>query len=233
MIEDFFNSISIEEIERESATFYLRVRGVAEHEMVRNYLASMTGERISYSQIATTMRYDKRIRRIVFKYIGLLEEYIRAYLCNKYSTDYSKINHAKGLKNALLGNAGFYAAIESLTFNKLISQIKVMPEEDKMNLFEQYKTNKDWFVRDLEAIIALRDEVSHNRFLINSVRLKINSKGDKNGSLWSNLVNLKNYLPGFAREGFAQEINESKNENENKYSKQTKWNLIPSIIIEI
>ncbi len=233
MIEKFLSSIILEDKEYESATFYLNVRGIAEHEMVRDYLVSMTGGKITYSQIATAMRYDKRIRRIVFKYIGLLEEYIRAYLCNKYSSNYSMIDKANGLKKALSENKNFYDAIESLTFNKLISQIKFMPEDDKIEIFDNYKSKEDWFVRDLDAIVALRDEVSHNRFILNSVRLKKNSAGDNNGSLWSNLVNLKNYLPIFARRTFANEINESTIPSEKKYPNQTEWDLIPSIIVEL
>ena len=233
MVDEFFNSITILEEEKKAALFYLRYRGIAEHEYVRDYLQSVSTDKVSYAQIATAMRYDKRIRRIVFKYIGLLEESIRAYICNKYRDNYDCLDKAKGLEEALATTNDLYKAIASLTFNKLISQIKKHPENDIRDLFKKAKDDLKTIKKDLSAIVELRNECSHNRFLLSNSDLLKNSSGDKNGSLWSNLLNLREYLPYFAKDAFTKEINDSAKASENKYENESKWELVEVIIIRL
>lgn len=69
----------------ESARHYMDVRGVEEHLIVAEYLQNYKAGKVSYREVATALRYDKRIRRILYKYIGYLEERIRAYISNRYS----------------------------------------------------------------------------------------------------------------------------------------------------
>ena len=69
----------------ESARHYMDVRGVEEHLIVAEFLQSYKAGKVSYREVATALRYDKRIRRILYKYIGYLEERIRAYISNRYS----------------------------------------------------------------------------------------------------------------------------------------------------
>ena len=69
----------------ESARHYMDVRGVEEHLILAEYLQNYKAGKVSYREVATALRYDKRIRRILYKYIGYLEERIRAYISNRYS----------------------------------------------------------------------------------------------------------------------------------------------------
>ena len=71
--EEFWGKIYITEEEKLKSEIYLKYRGIDAHENVRNFLQSLTGEEVAYSSIATAFRYDKRIMRIIFKYIGFLE----------------------------------------------------------------------------------------------------------------------------------------------------------------
>ena len=91
--DEFWNKIIITEEEKEKSIHYLQYRGVDEHNHIRQHLESLSGEKVSYAEIATAFRYDKRIRRVLYKYIGLLEESIRAYISNKYSDNSGAIIH--------------------------------------------------------------------------------------------------------------------------------------------
>lgn len=83
--DDFFSLIDIEECEKASAKEYIKLRGFQEHVDMAKYLLSFSeGRKPTYKEIATSFRYDKRIRRILYKYLGLLEEYYRAYICNTF-----------------------------------------------------------------------------------------------------------------------------------------------------
>ena len=228
--EDFFSSITIKDDEIEKARHYIKYRGLHEHVYVRDYLESVIGNKPTYAQIATAMRYDKSIRRIIYKYIGLLEEFLRAYVCNKYENDVNLLPKTEALLNVLESNC-LYHAIIGLTFNKLISEVKLLPDEDKEDLFDCYVGKKDFFNRDMQAIVDLRNEVSHNRFLLCNMGLSISSAGDNNGSLWSNIKNLHNYLPEFARDKFVKDITDCSLSRDIKYDSQVEWDLVEAIII--
>ena len=86
---------------------------------------------------------------------------------------------------------------------------------------------------DLYAIVALRNEVSHNRFLLDNKNLKKCSAGDGNGSLWTNIINLKNCLPEPIRMQFTIDINDCAKEGKIDYSNQTQWVLIDGLIVKI
>ncbi len=226
--EKFWNKIKITETEKEKSIYYLRYRGVDEHDHVRQHLESLSGEKVSYAEIATAFRYDKRIRRVLYKYIGLLEESIRAYISNKYS---DRINHIKcsaPMKTNLNKFGTLSTALSELTFYQLITQVLMLSETDKKEVFVNYiKPN------DLYAVVALRNEVSHNRFLLDNKNLKKCSVGDGNGSLWTNIINLKNCLPEPFRMQFAIDINDCAKEGRIDYLNQTQWVLIDGLIVKI
>lgn len=231
--EEFWRKIEITEEEKEKSVHYLKYRGVEEHNHVRQYLESLSGEKVSYAQIATAFRYDKRIRRVLYKYIGLLEESIRAFISNKYSDNSGAIVHTFQLQHYIGTSDGLFSALSSLTFGQLISQAKKLPETDKQELFSYFFDKIDKLSRDLDAVIALRNEVSHNRFLLDNKNLKKCSVGDGNGSLWTNIINQRNCLPEPFREQFTTEINDCAKVGALNYSKQTQWVLLDSLILTI
>ena len=85
-LDTLFSLIEIKEEEKDSSKEFIKLRGLEEHILMANYLAShLENRKPTYSEVATAFRYDKRIRRIVYKYIGLIEEYYRSFLCNNFS----------------------------------------------------------------------------------------------------------------------------------------------------
>ena len=100
-------------------------------------------------------------------------------------------------------------------------------------MFPSYKDKVKDLKNDLNAVKVLRNEIYHNRFILNNKKLGICSVGDKSASLWANVMNLKGLLPDFAQENFCKEINDCKKEANPIYPNQTDWNLIDELIIAI
>ena len=86
---------------------------------------------------------------------------------------------------------------------------------------------------DMSAVVRLRNEICHNRFLLDNRQLAKCNVGDKNSSLWSNVVNLFNLLPNYMKNKFKSEIEKAKVETDNKFDSQTEWDLLPQLIISI
>ena len=94
----------------------------------------------------------------------------------------------------------------------------------KVNLFNN---------SNLDALVVLRNEVYHNRFLLDNKRLSVCKLGDNNNSLWINLVNLSNHLPDKLQLNFSRDINNSKFCDKMQEKYQTKWDLPDNLIISI
>lgn len=236
--EEFWDKIIITEEEKVKSEHFLRFRGIEAHEKVRIFLNSLTGKKVTYSSIATAFRYDKRIRRIIYKYIGFLEESIRAYIANNYSNRIKELNCLSKV-SSLCVNKTLFESLNELTFNELKNQICSLSNEDKINLFPFYKNSLSNLKKDLKAAVALRNEISHNRFLLDNKCLLSCSVGDRNNSLWANVINLHNLLPEYLKKEYLLEIRNSckssnnKFDNQAKYNNQTKWELLPQIVILI
>ncbi len=189
--DTFFDKIYIEDIDKTKAIYYLDARGISEHIFVAEYLQSLKAEKVTYDEVATAFRYDKRIRRIIYKYIGFLEEYLRAYLTNHFINKLSHLEMTKVLSKLLDKFNDLYLAVSQLTFGNLILQIKKLPVSYRHNIFKIDTKNKN-----LDALVGLRNEVNHNRFLLHNKSLLSCTVGTNSGrSLWANIINLYNHLP--------------------------------------
>ena len=85
--EELLNHIAFNsEDEKESAKFYIDMKGIAFHVKVLNYLGYIFNgdNKISWKKLSSTLKMDKRIRDKVYIYLATLEEYVRAYISNKY-----------------------------------------------------------------------------------------------------------------------------------------------------
>lgn len=227
--DDFFEKISIEEIDKTKAIYYLDNRGIREHIFVAEYLQSLKAEKVTYNEIATAFRYDKRIRRIIYKYIGFLEEYLRAYIINHFNSNVNELETTKVLFELLKKYKDLYSAVSQLTFGNLISQVKKLPISHRNNIFKIDTKNKN-----LDALVGLRNEVNHNRFLLHNKSLRSCTVGKNSGrSLWANIINLSNHLPENLKERLTEEIKIAKEPGKIKLDTQVSWVLLEEIIIDI
>ena len=212
----------------ESARHYMDVRGVEEHLIVAEYLQNYKAGKVSYREVATALRYDKRIRRILYKYIGYLEERIRAYISNRYSDKTNSLSLTDVIRKKLKKKS-LYESLSEISFGQLILQSKKLPVEEKEELYSIASVDD----KKLDAIIELRNEVAHNRFLLHRKFRPCKNAGYEEHSLRANIINLYNHLPEEIRNSFARELKASSEFRENKWQYQTEWCLIEQIIIKI
>ena len=232
--EEFWQSVEATEEERIKGTYYLRERGLEEHFNVLRYLESFrssSDKRITYSEIATVLRYDKRIRRCLFKYIGVVEERLRAHFLDFYRNSVSKVIPTKTYEKLLkIFNGDFYLAITHLMFGPFIQLFKKQEQMFKESVFgkiENLKTN-------LDALIALRNQVCHNKFLLNKLEFDVCKYiGEKKSSLYANIKNLYFFTDEDCKNGLIRDIKTCAFSRSAKYNNQVNWVLPKNVIVEL
>ena len=222
-LDTFFSLIDIKDDEIDSAKEFIRLRGLEEHIMMAKYLSShKEKDKPTYSEVATAFRYDKRIRRIVYKYIGLIEEYYRSYLCNNYSSP-KELN--------IQTNKTLYEYCSNSLFSKIVDIVWSLDNNHKTILFESNTVLK----KNLEALVRFRNAISHNRTLVNYRDFKevTLDNGEIGCSLLLNIKNLLYLLPDTTGNSFVQEINSASRVGPKKLSNQTEWALEPYLVIKL
>lgn len=221
--DKFFSIIDIDESEKESAKEYIALRGLQEHIDMATYLSSfLAAMKPTYKEVATAFRYDKRIRRIIYKYIGLLEEMYRAYICNNF-------NNIKQL--GLKTSKPLFQYISSSLFSSLVNIVWSLDENHKKEIFE----GKAVLKKNLDALVALRNAIGHNRTIINYRDYKeatLNT-GEVGSSLLINIKNMLDYLPTDIKYECIKEINNATRSGVKKIRNQVEWKLLPTIAINI
>jgi hypothetical protein len=226
---EFIEIIDIKLEEIDKAKHYLNLKGVNLHYSIFSYLSSYTASKIKYCEIATTYRYDKRIRKVLYKYIGLIEEKVRAFIDNKYSDEMDQLKITPKIAKTLKSEIELYKALDKTLFSDLIAQVLDLYEEDIHLIFPDTLFES----KNLKSLAELRNAVSHNRFLLNYLDFKeCNIDGIISGSLHANLTNLANHLEKSIKQSFIDEINscsvsEENNGSSNPY--QTEW-ILPTFV---
>lgn len=222
-LDTFFSLIEIKEEEKDSAKEFIKLRGLEEHILMAKHLASYMSEgKPTYSEVATAFRYDKRIRRIVYKYIGLIEEYYRSFLCNNFS---------KPSELGIKTNKSLYDFCSDSLFSKIVEIVWSLDDNYKSQLFESKVVLK----KNLDALVRFRNAISHNRTLINYRDFKevTLDNGEIGSSLLLNAKNLLQLLPNSIKNSFKEEINTSFKCNRKKMNIQVEWQLNSFLIISL
>lgn len=225
--EEFYKDIQIAEDDIPRAAKQLISKGIEKHILIKNYLLSWRkNTQIRYSEIATTYRYDKRMRNVLFKYISYIEEHFRAVILDNLANDVVK-DPIPNLKHLLGKNSNdLNIALEDLLFSDLLKQVQRFPE----NIREKfYPINSHEWV-NINALINLRNAVMHNKFIMLYRGFKeCFMKENKSATLKVNILNLTNFLPNEVSINLINEINECRKAKKNK--DKTKWDLPPQIAI--
>lgn len=193
------------EQEKEEAEFYLSVKGVELHRRILDYLSyDFEKSKIEWSKIANILRTDKALRDIIYKYLATLEEYIRAFISNKYGDNVQQNFWIDGLsqrqenkiKTNIASGKNLFDVLEDTDFGSLIQQVKNLPDGDKKQLFgDAYSDN------NLSAVKELRNAVSHHKFLARYEFYFCSINGVEGCSLIDNIKNLRQLLPERYRYG--------------------------------
>lgn len=232
-ISYFFNSVEIVEEDEERAKKAIFSKGIEKHIIILEKLKAWSqSDKVDYRLVASTYRYDKRIRNVLFKFISYLEEYYRSIILDHYRFDWSSIRLAWQLKNKLKEHEDMNAALEDILFSDLLKQVRLIKDSiDGCFIFP-----KDEYLKEnIAALVELRNSVMHNKLLVSYHGFKEcyldNDELSKSATLKSNIINLINYLPEEIRETCREEVNDCTKErnNENK----TEWKLPQFIVINV
>lgn len=83
--EEFYNNLIICDEDKIRAEKSLKSKGVEKHILIKERLLNWSdSDSIEYEKVASTYRYDKRIRYTLFKYISYLEEFYRAVILDSF-----------------------------------------------------------------------------------------------------------------------------------------------------
>ena len=182
--------------DEEDAKFYFRVKGMKFYQKLIDHLEK-TKSLITWQNVSSLFRYDKRLREKLYVYIATLEEYIRAFLSNKYENEPDQFfrqdeeNKKSKIKEKILNGESIFEVLEQTDFNTLILQLKKIPKEVQSEMFE----NIDNIESNLKAVKELRNAVSHHAFLLDYKFNKCFIKSAKGNSLEHNIKNLIQLLP--------------------------------------
>lgn len=235
---DFYKMVIISEKEKRDALPYLNHRGIKEHINVATFLQGFLKKKLTYDKVATAFRYDKRIRRVLYKYIGCLEENIRSYISNKYETIDSlpplcKDYYEKHKCTNYYDGSDTFTAISYLKFKHLIKLSFALPDGDFKKLYAFNHSSND--SANIIAINEFRNQIGHNKFLLNNRDLKrvylLDSFFDS--SLRANIINLTRFLPEGMSNSLKKDINNSSHKGKDKHPERHRtWSLIPKIVIK-
>ncbi len=231
--EEFYDSILISDEEKESAEKFIYSKGLMKHVFIRDRISVWdNNDIVDYSKIASTYRYDKRIRFVLFKYISYLEEFYRSLILDEYIVNTNQTFWIKEIKEELVQyNNDLNKVLEAIDFKSLLQQIKKLPNNLKKFLF----LPKEHLNINLNALRVFRNTVMHNKFLVLYRGFEVcyvnGVDNGKSASLKANILNLINFLPNGPKEKCIVDINEcilNKNDQDD-----VKWNLPKEIIIKI
>lgn len=188
--------------ERDDALFYIKVKGLYLHVEIYEYLfKENNNQAITWKQISDELRLDKGLRDTLYIYLATLEEYIRAYISNKYENDDNQSFWISGNKrNDIRGNiekgAPLFVVLQDTDLGTIIEQVKALPKEDRNELFGIVGTDEN-----LSAVKELRNCVGHYKFLKTYKFKKCTVGGYQSSSLKNNIKNLRQLLPEEYRYG--------------------------------
>lgn len=192
------------EQEKEEAEFYMAVKGVELHRRILLFLGCTFSEKskIKWSKIARILKSDKALRDVIYIYLATLEEYMRAFISNKYENNIQQsfwIN-GRGERNWIKDNIErgqeLFEVLENTEFGCLIKQVENLPIEDRTQLF-----GDSYCKKNLVAVKELRNAVSHHKFLAGYKLKTCSVDGFEGSTLIDNIKNLRQLLPERYRYG--------------------------------
>lgn len=95
----FYQNLIIGDEDKNRATNALKSKGVEKHILIKDRLLTWSeSDSIEYTKVASTYRYDKRIRYILFKYLSYLEEFYRGVILDNYLQNTDQVFWVKQLQ---------------------------------------------------------------------------------------------------------------------------------------
>ncbi len=206
---------------RQEAGHYLDLKGDMYYINMINFLESnnikIRGNegKINYRTVADFYRYDKRIRKIVYKYIGALEEYFRAYILNNNIDFIATLKKNKTRYDELLKSIKEFenknSAEQLLDFSFRDTINVIIDNQSEIKLFSNI--NEEYLKDNLNAVVNLRNKVNHFKQILmcNDYKSCYGCFDDK-ADLKNNIINLIKLLPRCFRKKAVQELKKAKDD---------------------
>lgn len=188
--------------ERDDALFYIKVKSLSLHKEVYDYLLKENNNlALTWKQISDELRLDKGLRDTLYIYLATLEEYIRAYISNKYEDDINQLFWISGKdRNDIKGNINkgipLFKVLQETDLGTLINQVNALPINDIKELFGEVCTKEN-----LVAVKELRNCIGHHKFLKTYKFKECTVDGVKSNTFINNIKNLRQLLPERYRYG--------------------------------
>lgn len=157
----------------------------------------LEGSKIKWSIISQKLKEDKNLRYKLYTYLATLEEYIRAYISNKYQGNIHQNFWIDGkapwnkIKTNLQKRPNLFEVLQDTDFGTLINQVKNLPQEDLKEIFDEEVGSED----NLNAVVELRNAVSHHKFLLTHSFKECKVGNMVSDTLENNIKNLRQLLP--------------------------------------
>ncbi|MBI9008660.1 MAG: Abi family protein [Tenericutes bacterium] len=207
--EDFIARMEFENKKEEfRCRQYLDLKGVSYHTVLVNYIELNENGKLEYKKVQNLYIYDKRIRKILYKFLSALEEGIRGYISNKYCSDINSIKKiSNSISKSIVEGSSLSKELENLDFSQLLNISKKLKKSELIELFG----SSDHLKENLYAVKELRNTVSHHRmlFVYEDFQQCFFNDGTFGDTLMDNIRNLKELLNTFYEEFFIEEINNS------------------------
>lgn len=199
---NMFEELIIAPEERSIFEKYIKLKGVYLHKQVYDILLEANnGQKITYSELSSIIRYDKRLRDTLYIYLATAEEYLRALLCSKYDVNencktfkghcYNPLNEALIEKNDI-DNSYLYSKLEP----DFADLMRICLERDLISISTQAKKH----IKDL------RNNTMHHSILIFGKAITIKTAEENFVSLENQLNDFVQILPEDFKKGFFSAI---------------------------
>lgn len=206
------------ELDDDNIDFYIKMKGIAIHENIIKYLgydSSNSNVKVPWSKVSGLLRYDKKLRDKLYKYLATIEEYIRAFIEIRYGLSPSDLwiinedsilkslkesiikKNLLNIKKRVLNSEKLSDILQDIDFGTLINLTKFLPLEDRNTMFGDNKNIND----NLDALRVLRNAVSHHKFLLKCNLNKCYVDNSMSNTLEQNIKNLRQLLPENYRYG--------------------------------
>lgn len=128
--KEFYNKLIISDEDKIRAEKSLKSKGVEKHLLIKKRLLTWNKvDSIEYEKIASTYRYDKRIRHVLFKYISYLEEFYRAIILDNYFNRIRQKFWIEEFQNKIEEfDHNLNDALEHIDFRVLLIQCQRLPK---------------------------------------------------------------------------------------------------------
>ena len=95
----FYQNLIISDEDKSRAAKALKSKGIEKHILIKDKLLTWSETNsIDYEKVASTYRYDKRIRYVLFKYLSYLEEFYRGVILDTYIYNINQVFWIKQLQ---------------------------------------------------------------------------------------------------------------------------------------